>query len=224
MFSNKRGSHVGVIASFSIFILFLIAFFFIIEPMFNTNEDKGNLLEKVETQLINELKENLTTVLIRPASTNDIAITKDDVELIEEFDVVVKDKENNLMNFQDTAGDILIEGCNEEILWIYYSNVSFEDSSYTFGSLPETPEITSIRKTKEIFEEKIINAINEFDLLKEKINLNLEWSFSFEYENGTILGVGEKEISVDVFSKEQGIFYYDSKANKLPGTLRIKAW
>ena len=59
---SRRGSHVGVIASFSIFILFLVGLYLVTEPALKFDKDKKALLQYLEGRLVEEFSGNLTTV------------------------------------------------------------------------------------------------------------------------------------------------------------------
>ena len=58
---NKRGSHVGVILSFAIFITFMVFLYFIIEPAIRIQGDKQNILDNLERELLEKFSANLTT-------------------------------------------------------------------------------------------------------------------------------------------------------------------
>ena len=220
---NKRGSHVGMIASFAIFVLFLIGIYLAVEPAFKTGNDKKLLLEYTKSGLLNEFSSNLTTVIIKPAGNCSI-ISNSLAEVPNGYYAIVKDENGNVVGSNFSGNNLAVNTYNGA-LWIYYSDTPFISStSSDIGCV--APPIESIRDNKEIFENKILNGISNFESLKTslKIPTGSEFSLGFEYSNGTRISSFEKNVSSEVYAEEIYIRYVDKNANNLPGKLIIKTW
>ncbi len=61
---NKKGSHVGVVLSFAIFVMFLVFFYTAISPSLRSNQEKQNLLNYLEIELKEEMATELTELTI----------------------------------------------------------------------------------------------------------------------------------------------------------------
>jgi len=51
-----------------------------------------------------------------------------------------------------------------------------------------------------------------------------EFGFTFEYNNGTQINMGEQDVTTNVYVKELPMQYIDKDANTLLGKLIIKTW
>ena len=86
------------------------------------------------------------------------------------------------------------------------------------------------RTNERIFETKIIDSVNIYKIDYEnfksdlKIPAGSEFGFSFTYDNGTIIGTEEKNISISIYAEEIPIQYIDTDANFSPGFINIKVW
>ncbi|MEK6926530.1 MAG: hypothetical protein AABW50_04600 [Nanoarchaeota archaeon] len=220
---DKRGSHVGMIASFAIFILFLVAMYSVFEPALRTQKDKQNIVNYLENALINEFSGNLTTVAISPYSGNCSQIDNSELGFLG-LNAVVRDK-NAVIGSELRGQDLIVEATSENIAWIYYANVSFVNTA-TAETGCTTAEIKSITTTEEIYEEKILYGINNFQNLKDSLNVppGSEYGFSFLMNNGTEFKANDIQASQDVYSKEILIQYINSNAEKLSGKIILKTW
>ncbi len=61
---NKRGSHVGMILSFVIFITFIVFLYTVVKPAVNVGEDKKTITESIQSVVMKNASENLTSVSI----------------------------------------------------------------------------------------------------------------------------------------------------------------
>jgi hypothetical protein len=221
---EKRGTHIGIIASFSVFILFLVGLYVIMNPIKGAT-DKELIMNYVEGKLLEDFSGNLTVALIKPNSTGCMSVNYRDIGVNEDINSIVKDKDNNVIDSEKHGSSLFIKDSSENLYWIYYSYQDFYNTAPVSGNC-YSPIIASVRETKEIFEEKIINRINNFPEFKDSLNINsqAEFSFSFEMDNKTTIEVGAKNTTLEVFAKEFPIQYYDNKANKLNGIIKIKVW
>jgi len=143
---NKRGSHVGVIASFGVFVLFLVAIYFIAEPVITVQRDKQNMLEYLETNLIKEFSSNLTTAIVSSTGGSCLEVANSALEISDGLNAIVKDANNNVIGSQFSGNTLHIGSSSEQILWIYYSEVEFSSSSASCENY-EPPTIESVRSS-----------------------------------------------------------------------------
>jgi len=220
---SKRGSHVGVIASFGIFIFFLVGLYFVFEPALKIQRSKQGILESVEQDLENKLSSELTTVIINPGG-NCSTLSNSIANVSETVYSIVKEQDQGIVG-ADFSGQNLIIDARNEPLWVYFSDIQFNGNPGS-GSGCTAPEIKSVRKSQEIFEKKIIESVVNFTSFKANISIppGSDFSFSFTFANGTTISAGEKNVSQEVYGNEIPIQYIDSKANNLGGKLTIKVW
>lgn len=224
---SKKASHVGIIASFSIFVLFLIGIYLFSQPFTQTSKEQDVILNYLEKELTNAFSENLTVAIISGTAGNrsiiEMALVLEDTNV----NYTVKDKNGvNRLSFKN-LNQLIVLRTYEDVLWVYFSKAYLNPyGEPDIGGDTISPTISSVRVSKEIFEEKIINGINNFEDLKSNLTIsqNIGFGFSFEMSNGTIIGTEIKQTSKDIFTKEVPIEYYNSYADKLNGKIRISIW
>lgn len=220
---NKRGSHVGVIASFGIFVIFLVALYFVVEPTVKTQRSKRDVLKNLEQELRRELSSKLTTVIVSSGGGACLSVSNSNLGIDNEG-AIVKDRNNNLIASGFDAGNLIIDPSSETTLWIYYSDEFQKNSKANSGC--SAPTIASVRDSEEIFQSRIAGAISNFEAFKSNISIapNNEFSFSVTLSNGTVIGVGSKNVSKELYVDEIPIQYINSDSNNLGGKLTIKVW
>ncbi len=230
---NKKASHVGVVLSFVIFVTFIIFLWSIFQPLTEFERGKQDTLDYLQVELIREFAADMTAATITLSSPYSGCLLVDITEGVEKK-AVVKDKENNLLNYDISDDKIGVDLVNNDFFKIYYSG-EFEDDSISIGGCSEDPyDVGLVRTTEEIFETKIKNLsdfINEgednYEEIKQRLKLAIGDEFGFTFKNGSndfIAGTEEKDISVNIYVEEIPIQYIDSKANINPGFLSIRVW
>lgn len=248
MSRKKKGSHVGLVLSFVVFITFLIFLYSLIEPAIKTQKDKQSLLDYLEIELMKNFVENMTTATIQideevkkgsdcvklQGVAKDIIkeIFGGDEEKLERL--IFKNQSNDILNYSKSGGGIIV-GTGEEyegFLKIYYSD-ELEPSPFFdgVGCDPITGiSVGLIIEEKPLFggiiEELIEQYNTDYESLKGNLNLppGTEFGFSFTYSNGTIIGTEEKEVFTSVYAREIPIQYIDEEANIQCGFLNIRIW
>jgi hypothetical protein len=228
---NKRGTHVGVILSFLIFVTFLAFLYSITEPATRVSRDKLDLLDYLKVELLNKFSEDMSTLIVDVKESGCILFGEFD-EGLRGMEVVAKDNEENLLGAYRAGVNTGVD-CNAGIIKLYYSKefTNKTDLGCTKGS---DYEIQIFRTTEEIFESKIINISNGienipgyYEELKQELGVAFDDEFGFTFTDGNknfIAGTEEKEISVDIYSEELPIQYLDNEANINPGFLSIRVW
>ncbi len=240
---DNKGSHVGMILSFAIFITFITFLYVVIKPVVNTEQDKKTILEYIEREIILNMSTNLTSVSITVTkNTGKSCILIENFLLIPEMNppyIITKNIEAGDVEiiYQDLAHLVIDRKVKEYVKFkVYYSpefpllNPNPLPQSQC-AKIQETDYTLGILKTRRyIFENKITQLkthYNEdYEALKDalKIPLGNEWGFSFILEGGTEIET-EKEIgSANIYIRKIPIQYIDSDANILSGFINIKVW
>lgn len=232
---NKKASHVGVVLSFVIFMTFVLFLYIVTQPSLKFN-DKQNALRQLESKITEKVSADITIVSVFVESQPNC------VELV---NFLSKTEMNNKTITRSDSG-ILTSGVSGENLQVdtegitffkVYGSDEFPEKTGSLGSCQTISEgngytLGLVKTTKEIFETKMIEFIQDYnsnyDSLKEGFGLGLnEFSFEFEYNNGTIISLQYKGIipdSASVYSDEIPTKYISKNAVEESGTLTIKVW
>lgn len=244
---KKRGSHVGIVLSFVIFVVFLIFLYSIIEPTMRTQRDKESLLDYLEIELIQNFSAEMITMTIM--NKTEISSSKDCIKLknmqddiigagAEPDKLIIKDKLNNIRDYLNETNDLLIENPSHVGFFkIYYSEALEGSPMFSGGGcqlLKEEDDYTlGLTRTETyIFEKKVIELMDEYgseggyESIKDKLNIPLgsEFGFSLMYNNKTIIGTEEKDISTSIYVREVLMQYVDSEAIIRSGSINIQVW
>ena len=246
---NKKGTHVGIILSFLIFVTFLAFLYSITQPATRMSRDKLDLLDYLKVELENKFSGDLTTVIISFSEQElqtCVKFSSFDEEL-EGLGAIVKrvdiqegaEIESKIQSKVEENGDTIISRGEQtsEKLKFYYSK--------WFGIGAACPNPTTLKEdtdysielyriTNEIFGPAIINISQEinasqeyYEELKKELGVSLDDNFGFVFfdENKNIITqAGEEDVSLDVYAEEIPIQYIDNEANINPGFLSIRVW
>jgi len=239
---NKIGSHIGIILSFVIFVVFLTFLYSTMEPLIKVDEDKNFMLDYLEVALINKLNTNITTLTI----TIDESISQNCIvldNLIKEekglnSKIIIKDYYKNiLLSFisEDSDNNLIVNRGSNTFLKIYGSEelkslTTNPESSCAVLTKGSGYEIRLLKLSKYISKTKVeelnANYLGEYANLKEELNIpeGSDFGFGFIYNNGTIIETESKNVSRSVYTKEIPVRYLDDEANILSGDIKIKIW
>lgn len=236
---NKKASHVGMIFSFVIFITFLLYIFSILSPLIFENNKNENLLLLVEQEVLSFLNVEVFRIVFTTSSgpssgksNNLYQVKGNDFNLcFDNYFVLVKDSKDVLFNFRKESCNVYFESSKDEIYSLYYSSY-FLDESYLDSSrgVVRDVEINYFDNNKYYLESQIFNLtqiyLEDYSNLRKnfKIQDSVDFGFSFKFENGTIITLGEPFIDSEVFSKTINFNYYDAFLEKKKGELRIFVW
>lgn len=242
---KKKGTHVGVVISFLIFVTFLTFLYTIVQPSIKTNTNEKNLLNYLEGELISEISIDLTSVSV--GINGAILDTQDCLNL------------NDLITNAEITTNIIVKNNSGNTFDSYLIGstgllIDRKDSGTTFFSIriseefPITPPdpgtftscedlddvngytIGAIRTEKYIFESKIVELKKEYETdyigLKNKLKVSDEnrFGFSFTYTNNTVIKTKDVNVSIDVYVEEIPIQYIDKNASIVSGLLGIRIW
>ena len=150
MISKKRGSHVGVILSFVIFITFLIFLFSALQPTLKIEKDKEATLEYITNSIVELSSDNMTieNVVVDNTGNNYECVIIDKLE--DNKEIIVKFNEEIILYYVNQQ--IIVGGLEPKkyLFKIYYSDLIIQQSSNeptcTADKTNTNPEIGFINK------------------------------------------------------------------------------
>jgi len=235
---NRRGSHVGIILSFVVFITFLIFLYTALEPVIDVKKGKENLVKKLNIELTERFSERLITAIIAnnsdPYIYDCVKINNTELEAFG-LNAISKNSSEDIIksNLSEDGNFLYVDWSgNETYFKIYYSEEKFEEHPIERACANETDvyyqglitwkEQVFISRVNETIERYIIN----YDSSKSELGVpsDSDFSFSFKLSDGTELKTKEINISKDVYVGEFPIQYVDEKAETKFGSLIIKVW
>ena len=242
---SKRGSHVGLVLSFVIFVAFLIFLYSILEPLVRIQQDKQALLSNLKISLKEKfssdldiitivIEENAIEDCIKLEGLNEIEIESGTIN----SHIIVKNESGGTLNIRRDNEDLFIERPdNNNIFFKIYQSDEFDEiiegALDNCGKIGDDDySIESIITRDEIFQEKInktkIKYETHYEDLKTelKIPVGSEFGFSFTDKEKIIIETTEKEkaTSTSVYAEEISILYVDEEANINSGFIIIKVW
>lgn len=238
---NKKGSHVGVMVSFAIFITFILFLYAIIQPVLNSQKDKESLSNNLEFAILNKISYDMTSASIfleDNIGSDCINLDGAKSKLGIGNNIVAKDGAGTMLDayLQNLASnDILIQGTttSEDFINVYYSpslNVA-ETSSLSCVLLEEGEDYTiGLVKTKKyLFEVKMRDLINEYvnyGNLKSELNLpqSVDFGFGLVLSNGTTIETVQNEPVTNIYVQETPIEYVNLEGNIVLGHIKTKIW
>jgi len=246
---KKRGSHVGMILSFVIFITFIVFLYGVMKPTLNTGQDKKSLIGYIETQMIKNVTSNLTTISVQITENknpnSDCIYLNDFFSTVTTYVpsplIIVKNETGNIQEvyheYPNSIGSLVVNRKikNNIFFKVYYSS-QFNGLSKT--TIPcqkvNTNDYTigSITLDKYIFEKMVLkfnqSYTDDYEQLKNdlKIPPGSEFEFIFKKADGGLIEPNNDErIKPDqVYVEETPIQYMDNQANVQSGFISIKVW
>ena len=227
--NKKKGTHVGVIISFILFITILVFLYSMIEPTIKSQRNKQYFLDYIEGELMKKVSGNLTSWTINNKTVGIMCLAVNNTELgTLGLNSIVKDKDNIIMLSNNTGAILFIKWDSDtSFSKIYYSNESFKQVSFAPSGCDTSATITgSGRIVKYVSRTKIADVINNYQDFQNELNIppGHYFSLSFTYSNGTIIRTGEKNVSTSVYAKEKIVQYLDDEANIKKGVINIRVW
>jgi len=234
---GKKGSHVGLILSFVIFVTFLLFVFTILNPAVSEERDKDLAVGLIKEGLINNLTSNLSVTSLKVHGATDFE-GKDCFQIDNIFgeNVIIKDENGEFVEGSSSEEDnmISISHGDKEFFRIFYSSGFLAGAGRGVGECKQlTPEDYTLGSTKinsYVYEERIYELFEFYDtnysVLKEDLGVSLDNNFGLSFINS--LGVdnprGFEEFSGNVYIEEILLQYYDSQANVQSGSIKVRVW
>ncbi len=238
---NRRGSHVGIMVSFVIFVTFLIFVFAVLEPSISSQKGKKAILNFLEAGIIGETSYDMTSGTIRLASSlgaGCIELNSGRTELGIGKRIIAKDNSEKALNSYISASNennLKIQGTTPPttFLKIVYSGafgeLGMSSSSCTVLNEGSGYYVGLTKTEKYLFETKIIELIgrySDYDVLRNELKIpeGTEFGYGIKLSNGTAIETYTEYPETDVYIKETPIQYVDSNGNILIGYLKTKIW
>jgi len=235
---NKKGSHVGVIISFVIFVTFMIFLYSLTKTSIRSEEKENSLLDYLKMRLIQDSSAELTTITVnleKSSSSDCVELNGLITQLEINSRIIVKNNNQTTtiaaLNSEDLRINRIDNG--DTFFKIYYSNEfpATGSSSWTCEEFNAgTDYILGLVKTEEyVFEEKFFNLIDSYENYEDmKENLKIpegsEFGLGFIYENGTLFNIGIKDVTSDIYIKEIPVQYVSLSGDIRSGFIRIMIW
>lgn len=245
---NKRGSHVGMIISFVIFITFIVFLYVVINPAIEIGESKKTTMDYIGDKIKQNVSANFTTISmqINKNQGNDCIRLQNlllamSSEINYYYNAIIKNESESI---QETYGGEVSTGdfgdlkinrkVKSNVFFKAYFSPEFNGLATTTMNCNQIKEedytIGSVTTTKYAFERSLYELIEDYKInyerLKEefKIPPDAEFGFGFTKNDGTKIEVGNASTSVNIFAEEIPVQYVDDKANILSGFINIKVW
>jgi len=240
VFENKKGSHVGVVISFVVFVTFILFIQILLQPAISMNKEKKSLLEVVERQILNKTSHSVESVSILVDSSISATCVSFN-SFLSDFgfglNVVVTDGEGDSLD-ASLASDldslqVVRDSVSSRLLKVHYSegfdalpseSVSctavVEGSGYNLGVVTEE---------NYVFEDEIsslIEGYSDYSQLKQDLNIpnSTDLGIGFVFSDGSYINTTEKDVTTNVYVSERQVDYISSEGNILSGKLRLKIW
>jgi hypothetical protein len=238
--ANKRGSHVGIILSFIIFMTFIFFIFIIVAPKVKT-DGKSSFLEHLAQNVAENTSSNLTSISIFTSGVGScFRISGFFTETSAGGNFVVKNEAGKTLQSSKDGSDLLLVRENTETFFKFLESEEFSAGSQ--GTLGSCTALTKgsgytlglMKTERKIFEsnveELIIAYENDYNTVKEdlKVSRTEDFSFALEYDNGTRLFPKSANTSilqnVNVYSDNFPIIYVNNNFETKSGFLGVSLW
>lgn len=228
---NKKGSQIGMIMSFTLFIISLIFIYTIVgSPIkkINQNQDSLNI---VKENVLNLIQAN---VILERIYTNNIGCVALSIpsNSFGSLQAIATSNGSRVGSYLDT-NEVRVENSTGE-LKIYYSsnyfNVAPECSSTCSVGSCYSPSINSLVSEKVAVEKLILNVVNQTEFNNSYastlgIPSGNEYAVLFKYSNGTVVGKDvNNAIKTNIYSASEPISYLNLDGIEKRGNIIIKIW
>lgn len=240
---SKKGSHVGMILSFAIFITFIVFLYAILNPAINTGEDKKTTLDYVERQILGNVSANFTSVSI---TINEADNPSQDCVEFEtllilaglNWRLIIKNETGGIQSslLQEERYNLLIDRVdNDNRFFKIYSSEEFpllETGEFSPCKAIQDDEYTInvLKNSREIYESEIYRLAAEYETDYEGVKARLdippesEFEFIFLQSNGSVITALQENKPSNVYAGEIPVEYVDSSANIESGFINVRIW
>lgn len=250
LIKNKKGSHVGMILSFMIFITFVVFVFVVLKPVINVGEGRQTILDDTENKIMENISSNLTSAsvsfggIINPSQTcvtlqNIIAV----LNILPPYSVIIKNETSGTQEaylFNPTIANIEINRGNKDNTFfrIYqsqkFSGLTTNPISGCFmvknTEISSQYQIGTVYSGSYAFESSVRELIEQYEAnytaLKQNLQIAPESEFSFYVilSNGSLIQTNQAINAKNIYAQETPIQYVDKDANIQSGYIITKIW
>ncbi|MBU3906658.1 MAG: hypothetical protein KKA64_00215 [Nanoarchaeota archaeon] len=233
---DKRGSHVGMMLSFVVFVTFLVFIYSITQPALKKEGDKETILNFLKTELVKRVSANLTSYSINIEGASGLQGEKNcfiiaNILEFKDENVIVKDEGGSLIGVTSSAdkSELKIDWNDQskKFFKIYYSKENLlkkPASNDVCKNIVGEYTKRGIKTDLYVFEEKMKNILDEdYAKLKNDFGVpeNTEFSIEFKSQKG---GFQDELPSTNVYAEEIPIQYVDEQANINTDKIIVRVW
>jgi hypothetical protein len=225
---NKRGSHVGMVLSFALFVTFLVFLYSILEPAIGTPGGKESFLDSLRIDLLEDVSSEVNSMTLKTGTIGTCAQLSGFDNLLSNSRLKIKQEDGGVGIAEFSGGNLLIDA--DGTFFKVYHSEDFEVGDVTASCPVETYTLGLVRTKDYVLETKVLSLIEEYKNdyfgLEERLKIppGSDFGFIFTYANGTSVETQKKEIPVDVYAREIPVQYFDKEANILLGVLNLRVW
>lgn len=224
---DKKGSHVGVIISFGIFVTFILFLYTALQPAFQTGDEQQRILNILEREVMDEVYANYTVISVSPDSANCLHI--EDYPYSEMDSTIARDSQGNIIQSEISEGDLYVDSPDDSgLLKISSSDTELNSESGDLSDCSQDYETGMERKKKVVSKSKMVQLIENYSssesFVREKLDFpeGEPFGFGIVYDNGTRVETESFENSREIFIREVPIQYFDENAERKGGLLVLK--
>lgn len=237
--TNKRGTHVGFVVSFVIFITFIVFMYFLLSSRVDFGQQKANSLEYVKTAITEKISGNLTTasIAINQANPQSCVQLRDfflnTAGIADRF--IVRSDSGGILVSSKSGNDLFVQRDGNLFFRIYGSEEFNLGSQGTINPCQPLNEGTGysfglIRDSENVFESKVIRLLDnytaDYQALKNDMQIGErdEFGFRFIYSNGTELITPEKNLTINIYIGRIPVQYIKTDAATESGFVDAIVW
>lgn len=242
---NRRGSHVGVVLSFVIFIAFLFFIFTVLQPKLNlSGKDKQSIVDYLRVELLNNFTYNLTTVFINVTRSHNpsqscIKLVNFMVNASISPRLIVLNESNVNLSSRVVVNDLDVnrDNTNNRFFKVYESRF-FDDVTNTqdFSNckkiyLDSDYSLTYRKTDSYVFETSINSTIqnykSNYPSLKTALNIPPDSEFGIIFKNAEGV-INQPSFNItqnaNVYTDDIPILYVGKNGYIKSGSLEILVW
>ena len=225
----RKGTHVEVVLSFAIFVIFLIFLLSSFNQAVSSSRSKQHILDNLKPKLLDLSSTEITTFTIEISGAGQssrgcvqINSLPNEINL---YKLIIKNNSDNILAYS-------IQNFNG-LLKFYYS----DDGSNSIGPVgggcqPINQNDYTIRTITREYNSQagILNSLLDYEMQYETLKAELgvppgtDFGFNFTYSDGSSVGTEMPSVSRSIYSDESNIFYTDEQAEINVGVLKIFVW
>lgn len=245
---EKKGTHVGVVISFVIFVTFLMFLYAILIPPIEQQNNEKNLLNNLELDFVQNAAVNdlatLTFTLSGNRNHDCVKVTGGTAQDIlqnnaELNNLNIKDKDGNSIGYRLQGSQILMGTISQSyngILKAYYGTGIENSSEYAGSPGCDNVDANTDAITNEsgmITDSQIGSLVDEYANTYENIKTQLnipeanDFWFNFTYANLTSVWptpIPEIPLTLSVYADTFPVQYINASGDKQIGLLLLKIW
>lgn len=227
---NKKGSHVGIILSFTIFVTALIFIFAFFGSAMKTQIDKKDQLGYLQENLMDEISSTLVVVDINDGSATGgcSQITNPTISFSPINVLAIDSSGSEFASTVSGSYTYFDSGKGFSKLYYYDSGLTKTKTSGTTGCVTIPVKTTEYKDV--ILESKINTMLNlidaDYEQAKTDLEVGLDDEFSIQFidAQGTSSGGEDRDLQTEVFAKEINVNYLDTSGKQENGKLVLKIW